>query len=84
MKANIKNIVLLLVVLAVIILAVSWFTNAFKDEEKFEYDKTETYATEHYVFHYQKGSLAEKEIQTISETQEVELYGLKPSSKYSI
>ena len=40
------------------------------DEERFEYDKTETYATEHYVFHYQKGSLAEKEIKTISETQE--------------
>ena len=40
------------------------------DEERFEYDKTETYTTEHYVFHYQKGSLAEKEIQTISETQE--------------
>ena len=40
------------------------------DEERFEYDKTETYATEHYVFHYQKGSLAEKEIQVISETQE--------------
>ena len=40
------------------------------DEEKFEYDKTETYVTEHYVFHYRKGSLAEAEIQTISEIQE--------------
>ena len=40
------------------------------DEERFEYDKTETYATEHYVFHYQKDSLAEKEIQVISEMQE--------------
>lgn len=40
------------------------------DEEKFECDKTEIYVTEHYVFHYQKGSLAEREIQTISETQE--------------
>ena len=40
------------------------------DEEKFEYDKTEIYTTEHYMFHYQKGSLAEKEIQTISEAQE--------------
>lgn len=40
------------------------------DEEKFEYDKTETYTTEHYVFHYRKGSLAEEEIQMISETQE--------------
>lgn len=40
------------------------------DEERFEHDKTETYTTEHYVFHYQKGSLAEEEIQTISETQE--------------
>lgn len=40
------------------------------DEERFEYDKTETYITEHYVFHYQKSSLAEKEIQVISETQE--------------
>lgn len=40
------------------------------DEEKFEFDKTETYTTEHYVFHYRKGSLAEEEIQTISETQE--------------
>lgn len=29
------------------------------DEEKFEYDKTETYTTEHYVFHYRKGSFAE-------------------------
>ena len=35
MKANVKSIVLLLVILAVIILAVSWFTDAFKDEEKF-------------------------------------------------
>jgi len=40
------------------------------DEERFEYDKTETYTTEHYVFHYQKDSLPEKEILTISETQE--------------
>lgn len=40
------------------------------DEERFEYDKTETYATDHYVFHYQKGSLAEQDIQAISETQE--------------
>lgn len=40
------------------------------DEERFEYDKTETYTSEHYVFHYQKGSLVEEEIQTISETQE--------------
>lgn len=40
------------------------------EEERFEYDKTETYTTEHYVFHYQKGSLAEEEIQTISEIQE--------------
>ena len=37
MKANIKSIVMLLVILAVIILAVSWFTDSFKDEEKFEY-----------------------------------------------
>ena len=37
MKANIKSILLLVLILAVIILAVSWFTNAFKDEEKFEY-----------------------------------------------
>ena len=40
------------------------------DEEKFEQDKTKTYATKHYVFHYKDGCLAEKEIQTISETQE--------------
>ena len=37
MKANIKSIVLLLVILAVIILSVSWFTDAFRNEEKFEY-----------------------------------------------
>lgn len=40
------------------------------DEEKFEYDKTETYTTEHYVFHYRKGSFAETQIRTISEIQE--------------
>lgn len=39
-------------------------------EERFESDKTETYVTEHYVFHYQKGSFAEKEIQKIAQTQE--------------
>lgn len=39
-------------------------------EEQFECDKTETYTTEHYVFHYQKGSFAEKEIRQIAETQE--------------
>lgn len=39
-------------------------------EERFEFDKTETYVTEHYVFHYQKGSLAEKEIQMIAQKQE--------------
>lgn len=39
-------------------------------EERFEFDKTETFVTEHYVFHYQKGSLAEKEIQTIAQKQE--------------
>ena len=37
MKANFKSILLLVVILAVIIFAVSWFTDAFKDEEKFEY-----------------------------------------------
>ena len=41
------------------------------NEVGFEFDKTETYTTEHYVFHYPKGSLAEAEIQTISETQEM-------------
>lgn len=40
------------------------------DEEKFEQSKPETYTTEHYVFHYQAGSLAEKEIRQIAETQE--------------
>ena len=39
-------------------------------EKRFESDRTETYTTEHYVFHYRKGSLAEKEIQQIAETQE--------------
>lgn len=40
------------------------------EEKRFEYDKTETYKTEHYVFHYQKGSFAEKDILTIAKTQE--------------
>ncbi len=39
-------------------------------EEQFEFDKTEIFITEHYVFHYRKGSLAEKEIQTIAQKQE--------------
>lgn len=39
-------------------------------EEQFEFDKTEIFTTEHYVFHYQKGSLAEKEIQMIAQKQE--------------
>lgn len=39
-------------------------------EEQFEFDKTETFITEHYAFHYRKGSLAEKEIQTIAQKQE--------------
>ena len=52
------------------------------DEERFEYDKTETYATEHYVFHYQKGSFAEKEIQVISETQESDFQKYAVHSMY--
>lgn len=39
-------------------------------EKQFEFDKTETFVTEHYLFHYQKGSLAEKEIQMIAQKQE--------------
>lgn len=39
-------------------------------EEQFEIDKTRTFTTEHYIFHYRKGSLAEKEIQLIAQKQE--------------
>ena len=37
MRANFKSIITLIVIFAVIIFAVSWFTDNFKDEEKFEY-----------------------------------------------
>ena len=37
MRANFKNVITLIVIFAVIIFAVSWFTDNFKDEEKFEY-----------------------------------------------
>lgn len=40
------------------------------DKEKLEQGKAEAYQTEHYVFHYPAGSLAEKEIERIAETQE--------------
>lgn len=39
-------------------------------EEAFEYDKTEIFISEHYIFHYCAGSVAEKDILRIAETQE--------------
>lgn len=39
-------------------------------EETFEYDKTEFFISEHYIFHYCAGSVAEKDILLIAETQE--------------
>lgn len=45
----------------------------FTQEEKetlFEQDKTQTYTSDHYVFHFQSGSLAEKEILLIAHEQE--------------
>ena len=45
----------------------------YTQEEKealFEQDKTEIYVTQHYVFHYPSGSLAESEIVKISQEQE--------------
>lgn len=39
-------------------------------QELFEQNKTETYHSEHYIFHYPSGSLAEKDILLIAETQE--------------
>lgn len=39
-------------------------------QEKFELVKTESFVSEHYVFHYRKGSLAEKEIDRIAQKQE--------------
>lgn len=38
--------------------------------QMFELSRAETYVTEHYVFHYQAGTLAEKEIKTIAKHQE--------------
>ena len=46
----------------------------YTQEEKellFERDKNEVYSSEHYVFHFQSGSLAEKEIATIAQEQEL-------------
>lgn len=40
-------------------------------EALFEGDKNEIYCSEHYIFHFQSGSLAEKEIATISQEQEL-------------
>lgn len=45
----------------------------YTQEEKevlFEQARTEFYASEHYVFHFQPGSLVEKEIATIAQEQE--------------
>lgn len=45
----------------------------YTQEEKevlFEQTKAETYVSEHYVFHFQPGSLAEKEIVSIAQEQE--------------
>lgn len=39
-------------------------------EALFEQDKTKTYTSAHYVFHFQAGSLAEKEIMSITQKQE--------------
>lgn len=39
-------------------------------EEKFERSRTKIYISEHYVFHYQAGTLAEKEIEEIAQLQE--------------
>lgn len=39
-------------------------------EARFEHDKTETFASTHYVFHFQAGSLVEKEILLIAQEQE--------------
>ncbi len=39
-------------------------------EEAFEHDKTEVYISDHYIFHYCAGSVAEKGIKLIAETQE--------------
>ena len=39
-------------------------------ELKFESSKTETHTTEHYIFHFLPGSLAEKDIQSIAQIQE--------------
>lgn len=39
-------------------------------EKRFEESRTETYSSEHYLFHYQSGSVAEKEILQIAEIQE--------------
>ncbi|MEE1329429.1 MAG: hypothetical protein UHS47_12905, partial [Oscillospiraceae bacterium] len=41
-----------------------------ENERILEQNKTETYTSENYVFHYRAGSLAEKEIHKIAETQE--------------
>lgn len=46
------------------------FTGQMTAEELFEFDKTEVHKTEHYLFYYQKGSLAEQDIRTIAQTQE--------------
>lgn len=39
-------------------------------EDAFELSRTEIFITEHYIFHYAPGSLAEKDILLIAETQE--------------
>lgn len=39
-------------------------------EDAFEQDKTEVYISDHYIFHYCAGSVAEKDIKLIAETQE--------------
>ena len=39
-------------------------------EDAFERDKTEIFISEHYIFHYCAGSVAEKDILLIAETQE--------------
>lgn len=46
------------------------YTDTRLKEELFERDKTEIHNSEHYVFHFSAGSLAEKEILTIADTQE--------------
>ena len=39
-------------------------------EERYEQERTEVYQTDHYIFHYKAGSLAEKNLERIAGVQE--------------